>query len=259
MGFWSCADRLYEGFYAADDGPVDDFIDISVLPHGQLPGTVSPVSTAAPTIGENGQLELVHAYGTANWDRQRRRGCVRLIDWDDHRGATAPDYVCHSLVATLVAHRLLDREGCLVHAASVVRGGNGYLFVGPSGAGKSTIARLSAPTHSVLGDDTSLIAQSHGEFRLCGTPFLRQFRSVEATDCAPLVAICFLHQATTHALLPISKSRAVWQLSKSIRYAAQYYAGAQALLDLAVKVCDLTPCYQLDFLPDDSFWNCFDD
>jgi hypothetical protein len=258
-GFWSCADRFYDGFFAEDEGLFDDSIDVSVLPHGQLAATDGAVGTASMVATDTGEFELVHPYGTAEWDSRRRSGCVRLAEWDYNRGEASTDYVCHALVTTVVAHRLVERQCCLVHAASVVRDGKGYLFVGPSGAGKSTIARLSAATCSILGDDLSLVAELDGGFRILATPFLRQFRTVTARETAPLTAICFLTQSTRNALVPMPKSRAVWELSKSIRYAAQNQSTAQTLLDLAVRICERTSCYELRFIPDSSFWRCFDD
>lgn len=258
-GFWSCADRFYSGFYTPDDDLFDDTIDIAVSPDSQQTESEVALRDTATRIDDDGQLEVVHPCGVAQWDRQRRSGCVRLAEWDDRRNSASPEYVCHSLVTAVVAHRLLERQACLVHAASLIRDHRGFLFVGPSRAGKSTIARLSAPTCSVLGDDTSLVAQSEGAFWILGTPFLRQFQSVTAAVRAPLTAICFLHQATSNALVPVPKARAAWELFRSARYTNQYPATAQALLDLVARICSQVSCYQLHFRPDSSFWRCFDD
>ncbi len=62
-----------------------------------------------------------------------------------------------------------DFGALMLHAASLVLDGAGYLCVGSSGAGKSTIA--AADPGAVLSDDGSWCSQTGGTFSLFPTPF----------------------------------------------------------------------------------------
>ena len=94
----------------------------------------------------------------------------RLAGWFDTQGGTGEILLAHgsfepadrafeNYVRAAVAWQSLRRGGALVHAASAVRDGRGYLFFGESGAGKST---LSASTRraTILSDDLSLVLPS---------------------------------------------------------------------------------------------------
>src|SRR5262249_45834634 len=73
-----------------------------------------------------------------------------------HFSGVRHEYALDSLLRMFLSWALLPQDGFLLHAASVVKNGQAYVFVGRSGAGKSTVASFS-PQGSVLTDEISLI------------------------------------------------------------------------------------------------------
>ncbi|HYH46069.1 MAG TPA: hypothetical protein VEG34_10305, partial [Thermoanaerobaculia bacterium] len=58
----------------------------------------------------------------------------------------------------LVAYRLHELGGAVIHGAAVVDGGEALLFAGPSGAGKSTVSRMALERGlALLSDDLNAL------------------------------------------------------------------------------------------------------
>ena len=93
-------------------------------------------------------------------------------------------YSFDSFLRILYSLILVQEGGFLLHAASVVRDGQGYAFMGKSGAGKSTIAAHS-PEQSVLSDEISLIKKVEADYRLYSTPFWGEQEIKGGNFCFP--------------------------------------------------------------------------
>jgi hypothetical protein len=75
-----------------------------------------------------------------------------------------------------VAWSAVDRGGFLVHGASIVREGRGYIFFGKSASGKSTLASLT-PEGRVISDDLSLVLPGPDGPVVAGSPFRGTYRA----------------------------------------------------------------------------------
>lgn len=110
----------------------------------------------------------------------------------------------------ILAWGMLSRiGGALMHAAVVVRDGQGWVLAGRSGAGKSTLAALChAEGWRVLNDDRAIVFRRGGEWRVAGTPWHGTGRFAEAAE-VPLEGIFLLRQAAFEHLhaLPVSQAR----------------------------------------------------
>ena len=114
-------------------------------------------------------------------------GFMARLDWTpDLRGAlwtaapgTSFGGAFENYFRVLLAYRLLDLGGALVHSAGVRdEAGGGYLLFGPSGAGKSTFARLAREAGaSVLHDDLNPLCRGKGSTALKALPLSRDIGS----------------------------------------------------------------------------------
>ena len=71
------------------------------------------------------------------------------------------------------AHLLGEMGCCFLHAAALVKGEKGYLFLGDSGSGKSTVSRLCSD-YQVFSDDGPIISSQNGVYRVHPSPFHQQ-------------------------------------------------------------------------------------
>lgn len=93
---------------------------------------------------ESGRWIMERGDFKAEWDPECRRGWVRQSL--NPYGIDAVLRIMHTLI-------LAREHGFLMHSASAIRNGRGYLFAGVSGAGKTTISRLAPPDVKLLTDE----------------------------------------------------------------------------------------------------------
>jgi hypothetical protein len=130
--------------------------------------------------------------------------------WTHEDGGERFPGVFENFLRVLVAYRLLDLGGAVLHSAGVVRDGAAFLFLGRSGAGKTTVARLSqAQGAEVLSDDlNALCAGAAGAgcavLKLPFTGDLGERRAVR--PAVPLGALLRLVQDTADAITPLSRA-----------------------------------------------------
>src|SRR5438105_12050604 len=114
--------RRYADFLARDSGDWLLHIDVEPRPHG--PGE----SVVVERDGAPDSFDVSRYDFAGRVDLARRVANVTV--------AEAHELTLDSLLRVILSLVLPADHGLLVHAASVVRGGRGYLFPGVSGAGK---------------------------------------------------------------------------------------------------------------------------
>lgn len=254
--FWDVADQRYANFYTppAPAAPTDEVIEVSVVDGTDARGDGT---TTIDSDTDAGIIRMTRVNSHAEWNRTRRRSRV----WQpaaDFSSAPRPDYAVDSLLRVILSYRLRERGGLLIHAAGVMRGGAGYLFVGKSGAGKTTTARLSAPTSTILSDDLTILFVGAEGAEVFGSPFFGEFATSGVNRGAPLAGIYFLEQAPATAVLPIPRRDAVTRLLQSLMIFDPDGAGVTGALRLVADVCERVPCRRLRFVPDPSFWRAIE-
>lgn len=199
-----------------------------------------------------GRVRLA-GYELAGWfDTLGGRGEILLA-----RGTYEPDLrSIENYLRAAVAWQAASRGGALVHAASAVWRGRGYLFYGPSGAGKSTLAR-SSRRGMVLSDDLSLVLpDSAGKLVLVGTPFRGTFEGgAPVVAPFPLAAGFRLVQAASAEVRAVPKVRALTELVASLPFVAEAAGTESGLLGRIEASFEGVPLAHLHFRPDDSFWD----
>jgi hypothetical protein len=120
----------------------------------------SPAAVRLAGLGLVGRLDWLP-------DRPGMEGAL----WTPEDGGARFPGVFENFLRVLVAYRLLELGGAVLHSAGVVKDGAAFLFLGRSGAGKTTVARLSlAQGADVLSDDlNAVIAAGWGTGAVSGT------------------------------------------------------------------------------------------
>ena len=209
----------------ADDPLYRDFIGHATLePDVHVPveiATANPdADDGSPVVFESGESWFAQRDGEGLtisfrsptevdrlWWRARLAGDELhvAVDYDPalvDSTATTPrlanplQYPLDQLLTMLI---LADRDGCILHAAGLVRRGRGVAFVGRSGAGKTTLMRLLDDRTDLarLSDDRVVIRIVNGVPRVFGTPWAGE-GLVAANIGADLGALVFLHRGDEH-------------------------------------------------------------
>ena len=136
--------------------------------------------------------------GRLDW-RPDLRGAL----WTPVAGGERFPGIFENFCRVLVAYRLHEIGGAVIHGAAVVDGDEAFLFAGPSGAGKSTVSRMALESgRTVLSDDLNALLPGP---ILAGLPFTGD---LERGDRGrhPLRALFRLEKDIDDRLLPLSRA-----------------------------------------------------
>jgi hypothetical protein len=162
-------------------------------------------------------------------------------------------------IRAAVAWRAAARGGALVHAASAVRNGRGYLFYGESGAGKSTLSACNR-RGQVLSDDLSLVLpDGAGGLDVVGTPFRGTYEGGPPV-CGrfPLRAGFRLIQASCAAVQPVERARGLAELVGNLPFVAEAFSKRPDLLSGMLAAFGTLPLAHLHFSRDDTYWDAIE-
>lgn len=227
------------------DDPADWHIDIEI---GSLPGR-RPAEVAVSRDGASSRLLVERSDFAARLDLALRTAAVRVTDHD----VIAID----SFLRIACSLALLEADGFVVHAASLIRRGRAYLFCGPSGSGKTTVARLSDDA-VVLSDDLSVVTRANGRALAHRTPFRSEPARAGEAQSAPLAGIYFLRKAERHGVEPVGPRRALAGLLPNVVFFAREADLTARVLDISADLVERVACFDLAFRRDPGFWRLID-
>ena len=147
---------------------------------------------------------------------------------------------------------LVAEGGLLVHAASLARGGRGYLFAGPSGSGKTTLTRLAGA--DLLSDELSIVRVGAAGVTCHGTPFWGELARGGDNRTVPLSGLYRLHKAPEHRRHPLARGRALAALLENVMWFSRDPGAVARVVAVAASVVERVPCYELHFRRDGGFW-----
>ncbi|MBZ5640436.1 MAG: hypothetical protein LAO51_16970 [Acidobacteriia bacterium] len=158
-----------------------------------------------------------------------------------------------------VAWQAASRGGALVHAASAVRHGRGYLFFGESGAGKSTLC-ASNRRGTVVSDDLSLLLPAEGgKLRLVGSPFRGTYEEGEPVVGAfPLAAGFRIVKDHRVEVREAPRVRSLAELVGNLPFVAEEFARRPDLFERIERAFASVPLAHLHFRMDDSYWDAIE-
>ncbi|MBU1863233.1 MAG: hypothetical protein KKH94_06200 [Candidatus Omnitrophica bacterium] len=161
---------------------------------------------------------------------------------------------------------ILFNGGLVRRAAGIVRDEKAYLFFGPSLSGKSTIARCSQD-YSILSDELIAIRRINDSFKAYSIP-VWQDNGKEGESSHedkknlvtgfPIVGLFKLVKDNTVSIQKFEKGDALAAVF-TLPFFFTTHPGRDKILACYFDLVSAVPCYDLHFLPDDSFWKCIDE
>lgn len=156
----------------------------------------------------------------------------------------------------LMAYRLLEAGGALVHSAGVRDEAAAYLLFGPSGAGKTTLARLAREAGgAVLSDDLNPFCPNAGRPVLVGLPFYGDIEPDSSQAPHLLRAVCRLRKAETSAVRRLGLAETLASLVACTPFVNRDPYRTALLLQNLESLLRCVPTYELAFARDGSFWD----
>jgi len=178
---------------------------------------------------------------------------LRAFSSDIRFDGVRNQYALDSLVRVFLSWKLLEHQGFLLHAATVMQGEKAYIFTGRSGAGKSTVASLS-PAGSVLTDEISLLRREEGGWRAYGTPFWGEFKAAGSNSSAPVAGIFRLLQATENRVELLRPMTILRTLLPNVLFFSADAEANRRLLEILSRAATEIKGYNLSFSKNAAFW-----
>jgi hypothetical protein len=141
--------------------------------------------------------------------------------WTASDGGPAFTGILENVFRVLVAYRLLEIGGLLLHSTALAREDRVWVLVGRSGAGKSTLSRLGlAQGGAVLSDDLNALVPARGGFVVEGVPFAGDHRAPKPERRA-LAGLGLLEQGRHSGLTPLARAQALAGILSGAPYVNQ--------------------------------------
>jgi hypothetical protein len=161
----------------------------------------------------------------------------------------------------VVAYRLLELGGVLLHSAGLAWKGRALVFVGHSGAGKTTLSRLGlAAGHTVLSDDMNALCPDDSRRLMAEKlPFAGDLGRVPSPRQAfPLAAVCRLRKGENRRRR-IRPAEAVAFLVGSAPFVNVDPHRSDRLTNNLENLVRTVPVDELSFSREGGFWHLLDD
>lgn len=229
----------YQNFLISHRGAFDLFLDFS---DRRAATQSSPQALTVGRAGHKWVFTLHQAEAECELHRQRAtiHGAFSLFTID-------------SFLRVLLSLLLLERDGLMLHAATIAVGDHADTFMGRSGAGKTTLSRL-APAECVLTDEISLVRLVQEKPRAYGSPFWGEFGGPGHPRELPLEAIYVLAKDRRNFREQLPRAEAVAVLCAHTLFFVSDREMTQALLQLCSAWVEAVPVYRLHFVPDSTVW-----
>ncbi len=157
----------------------------------------------------------------------------------------------------LIAHRLLDMGGVLLHSSGIVIDGEAHIFFGYSGAGKTTVARLGLDSgFEVLSDDIDLLVPVGNGLMAAKSPFAGEMgRQRVSRDLYPVRGIYCLHKGDSNTIRSMTKAEAVCALLARAPFVNHDPHRTDRLIENLTGLVAAVPVSALTFTKAGGFWD----
>jgi hypothetical protein len=183
-------------------------------------------------------------------------GRLYVVQQDDHSFRSL-----YRLFWIYFAQVLGEAGGCFVHAAALIKGDKGYLFLGDSGAGKSTLAQTSEEG-KIFSDDGPIVLAKDGTCWVYPSPY-HQLGPETGLDKeviharAGIQGFYFLVKDSRNYVEPVPKRLALPLLVKRHTHFFNHLSprGKEAVFDLFSEACNTVDSYNFHFRGDRLVWS----
>jgi hypothetical protein len=249
--------KYYHGFLTEKDP--DLTIHLRIIPHQEEISLPNSIIMSKKVEGNNFNFHSGLIVGKLDLDI---RQCTVEVKECLFNRIRIFEHFLFQTYYTLVEHQGDSNENFLVHSCAISKNGAGYLFTGPPESGKSTIAKLSSD-YTVLGDEMTIIKKMNRSYRINATPFRGDFRE-SVNGNAPLKAIFLIKHDKKNFIKKISKREFVTRFLREVVYPGTLLSTDRRkefskMMDFCNDISENVPFFELNFLPDKSFWNLIED
>ena len=205
---------------------------------------------AGPTSLRLAGLDLL---GRMDW-RPELSGAL----WTSVRDGDRFPGIFENFCRVLVAYRLHELGGAVIHGAALVDRGEALLFAGRSGAGKTTVSRLGLEQgRTVLSDDlNALLPGESGGAVLAALPFTGDLGGGAGPGAVyPLRGVMRLEKDVEDSLRPLRRAEAAACLMACSPFLNADLHRHGALLSTLLDLMDGVPAYALRFSLTGRMWS----
>jgi len=261
--FTASARNHYRGFLSEDDP--DLTIDVNLVPHEGSIHIPNSILISKTVDGDNFNYHSGLLTGTLSLDEKQctidvknallHGRCVRIFE-----------QFLFQVYYTLLKEKdpKKARNNYMIHGCAVSKDGYGYLFSGPSESGKSTIARLSSDLNlDILNDELVIIDRNDGDYSIESSPFRGDFTD-NCNGLVPLRAIFLIRHGKKNTIRKISATEFVTRFVREVIYSDTVLSvnskgTLSEMMDFSADLAENVKYYELQFLPDTSFWESIED
>jgi len=152
-----------------------------------------------------------------------------------------------TLLTAILAGRLLDGGGFLLHAAAILGEDGARVFFGPSGSGKTTVATLVGT--SVITDEITAIRRTSAGWRVSGVPW----RGTRLEG--DLAGIFRLARGPATRFRRLGPAEAARELFGSVFFPLADGREITRFLDTAGDLVAAVDAWEMAFTPECAFWD----
>lgn len=166
--------------------------------------------------------------------------------------------VLENFLRILLAYRVVEQGGVLLHSVGVVHHDRAFLFSGHSNAGKTTLAcKAEEAGVRVLSDDMNLVIPRQRAYRAHKVPFTGEFgrraENLSGAGSFPLGGLALLEKAPGLRAASLTPAQAVAGLLTGCPFVNDDPEEFPALMDVLTRLVALTPIIRLGVAREDTF------
>lgn len=260
--YCASARAYYKGFLS-ENAP-DLTIDVNIVLYREEINLPNSLLMSKTVDGTNFDFHSGLITGTLDLGKKQCRINVKNALFSE-RSVRIFEQFLFQVYYTLLKQKNLDgsKNNFLIHGCAVSREGIGYLFSGPSESGKSTIAKLASDLdYTVLNDESVIVNKVDGQYTVGSTPVRGDFLD-NSNGSVPLHAIFLIRHGKANFIKRISEREFVARFVREVVYSDSLLSlnSKETLLemmDFCADVASAVPFYELQFLPDNRFWDSID-
>lgn len=175
--------------------------------------------------------------------------------WTRERGIEAFHGAFENFLRILIAYRLSERGGALLHSAALVTDTEAAVLVGRSGHGKTTLSNKALQAGKrVLSDDLNALVIRGNSLWVIWMPFHGDVASpYQKPPSIPVQAFYTLEKSCRNEVSFEPKTQTLAHLLSCSPYVNLDPYRYERVLESLERMCDLVRCYRLKFRKDEGF------